>query len=161
MKASYPETAENKWAEFVHHDYLLNYSNMKRIQYREEFGWECVQNSYKQPYSVKNMHLMNFLEKNISELNEISSGWLLWNNPAHWMSEIGVYRNNGKYSFAIQYRKDKEDMFIIRFNNKCEGEEAVALSQAAINFGFLENEEKYSMYVPSNYESVLNVLKDL
>jgi hypothetical protein len=102
---------------------------------------------------------MNFLEKNISELNEISSGWLLWNNPAHWMSEIGVYRNNGKYSFAIQYRKDKEDMFIIRFNNKCEGEEAVALSQAAINFGFLENEEKYSMYVPSNYESVLNVLK--
>lgn len=159
MKESYPETAENKWAEFVHHDYLLNYSNMKRIQYREEFGWECVQNSYKQPYSVKNMHLMDFLEKHISELNEISSGWLLWNNLAHWMSEIGVYRNYGKYSFAIQYRKDKEDMFMIRFNNKCEGEEAVALSQVAINFGFLENEGEYSMYVPSNYESVLNVLK--
>lgn len=159
MKESYPETSENKWAEFVHHDYLLKYCNMKRVQYRDEFGWECVQNSYKQPYSVKNMHLMNFLEEHISELNEISSGWLLWNNPSHWMSVICVYKNYGKYSFSIQYRKDKDDMFMIRFNNKSEGEEAESLSLAAINFGFVENEGEYSMYVPSTYESVLNVLK--
>lgn len=159
MKESYPETSENKWAEFVHHDYLLKYCNMKRVQYRDEFGWECVQNSYKQPYSVKNMHLMNFLEEHISELNEISSGWLLWNNPSHWMSVIGVYKNYGKYSFSIQYRKDKDDMFMIRFNNKAEGEEAESLSLAAINFGFVENEGEYSMYVPSINESVLNVLK--
>lgn len=159
MKESYQETPENKWAEFVHHDYLLDYSNRKRIQYREEYGWECVQNSYKQPYSVMNMHLMHFLEEHISEINEISSGWLLWNNSSHWMSVIGVYRNSGKYSFSIQYRKDKDDMFMIRFNNKAEGEEAESLLHAAINFGFVENEGEYSMYVPSTYESVLNVLK--
>ena len=159
MKESYPEIQENKWAEFVHHNYLLKYCNRKRVQYRDEYGWECVQNAYKQPYSVRNMHLMNFLEGHISELNEISSGWLLWNNPAHWMSVIGVYRNYGKYSFSIQYRKDKGDMFMIRFNNKCEGEEAQPLSQTAINLGFVENEGVYSMYVPSNYESVLSVLK--
>lgn len=158
MKESYPETEENKWAEFVHHDYLLNYCNMKRIQYRDEYDWECVQNYYKQPYSVKNMHLKHFLEEHISELNEISSGWSLWENLAHWMSVIGVY-NYGKYSFSIQYRRDKDDMFMIRFNNECEGEEAESLSQTAINFGFVENEGEYSMYVPSNYEFVLNVLK--
>ena len=50
-------------------------------------------------------------------------------------------------------------MFMIRFNNKCEGEEAQPLSQTAINIGFVENEGVYSMYVPSNYESVLSVLK--
>ena len=159
MKAAYLETAENKWAEFVHHDYLLNYCNMKRVQYRKEYGWECVQNSYKRPYSVKNMHLMNFLEEHISELNEIDSGWLLWNDPSHWMSVISVYKNYGNYSFSIQYRKDKDDMFMIRFNNKCEGEEAEFLYQIAVNFGFVENEGEYVMYVPSDYKSVFDVMK--
>ena len=159
MKAAYSETAENKWAEFVHHDYLLNYCNMKRVQYRKEYGWECVQNSYKRPYSVKNMHLMNFLEEHISELNEIDSGWLLWNDPSHWMSVITVYKNYGNYSFSIQYRKDKDDMFMIRFNNKCEGEEAEFLYQIAVNFGFVENEGEYVMYVPSDYKSVFDVMK--
>lgn len=159
MKAAYLETAENKWAEFVHHDYLLNYCNMKRVQYRKEYGWECVQNSYKRPYSVKNMHLMNFLEEHISELNEIDSGWLLWNDPSHWMSVISVYKNYGNYSFSIQYRKDKDDMFMIRFNNKCEGEEAEFLYQIAVNFGFVENEGEYVMFVPSDYKSVFDVMK--
>ena len=102
---------------------------------------------------------MNFLEEHISELNEIDSGWLLWNDPSHWMSVISVYKNYGNYSFSIQYRKDKDDMFMIRFNNKCEGEEAEFLYQIAVNFGFVENEGEYVMFVPSDYKSVFDVMK--
>ena len=68
MKRNYPETPDNPWAEFVQHDYLLQYCNTKRIQtYRKEYGIECVKNSYKQPYSVKNMHLFFYLTDHISE----------------------------------------------------------------------------------------------
>lgn len=53
MKGSYPETPENKWAEFVHHDNLLEYCNTKHLYWDGKYGWFLVKNSWAQPISVK------------------------------------------------------------------------------------------------------------
>ena len=84
IKMSYPETPENQWAEFVHNDYILEYCNTKRVQYRDEYGIECVQNAYKQPYSVKNMHLSHYLKYHLKDFVPLSQGWWSWTDLSGW-----------------------------------------------------------------------------
>lgn len=108
IKNSYPETEKNLWAEFVHHDYLLAYCNTKRIQYREEYGIECVQNSYKQPYSVKNMHLEHYLKHHMKEDMPDAQGWNYWIDKSGWMSVVRIYKYNWPIHIGILYRHNRK-----------------------------------------------------
>lgn len=107
IKMSYPETPDNKWAEFVHHDYLLEYCNTKRVQYREEYGIECVQNVYKRPHSVKNMHLEHYLKQHLNDFLPLSQGWCSWTDLSGWKSVVRLYKNEWPIHIGIQYRADK------------------------------------------------------
>ena len=159
MKRNYPETPDNPWAEFVQHDYLLQYCNTKRIQtYRKEYGIECVKNSYKQPYSVKNMHLFFYLTDHISELNYIMPGWYRWEDSRGWKSVIKVCNNSCTYDFYIEYRKDHSEQYEIELVIKNQ-ENSKDLIDKANLLGFTLQDEHLKTYVSQNLSELFDFLK--
>ncbi len=159
MKRNYPETPDNPWAEFVQHDYLLQYCNTKRIQtYRKEYGIECVKNSYKQPYSVKNMHLFFYLTDHISELNDIMPGWYRWEDSRGWKSVIKVCNNSCTYDFYIEYRKDHSEQYEIELVIKNQ-ENSKDLIDKANLLGFTMQDEHLKTYVSQNLSELFDFLK--
>ena len=159
MKRNYPETPDNPWAEFVQHDYLLQYCNTKRIQtYRKEYGIECVKNSYKQPYSVKNMHLFFYLTDHISELNDIMPGWYRWEDSRGWKSVIKVCNNSCTYDFYIEYRKDHSEQYEIELVIKNQ-ENSKDLIDKANLLGFTLQDEHLKTYVSQNLSELFDFLK--
>lgn len=159
LKKKYPETPDNPWAEFVHHDYLLDYCNTKRVQIRNEYGIECVQNSYKQPVSVKNMHLEQFLKEHIEELQEVSNGWGHWIDKGGWKSVIRIYKYGYPVEFAIQYRKDKNEQFEVELVIK-ETDKIDSITKAANDIGFYSIENKLIAYVQNDMNKLMIKLKN-
>lgn len=160
IKSSYDEKPENKWAEFVQHDYLLEYCNTKRIQYRNEYGIECVQNCYKQPVSVKNMHLYHYLKSHLNENNTLSNGWICWMDKSGWKSVIKIYNDNYPFRFHIQYRKDHNEQYKIKliWNGDSLSEEERNLVETV---GFIREEERYVFYVSLDMSNSLNVIRQI
>ncbi len=159
MKRNYPETPDNPWAEFVQHDYLLQYCNTKRIQtYRKEYGIECVKNSYKQPYSVKNMHLFFYLTDHISELNDIMPGWYRWEDSRGWKSVIKVCNNSCTYDFYIEYRKDHSEQYEIELVIKNQENSKDLIDKANV-LGFTMQDEHLKTYVSQNLSELFDFLK--
>lgn len=157
-KDSYPEIPENKWAEFVHHDYLLAYCNYKHIQFRNEYGIECVQNQYKKPYSVMNMHLKHFLENHQFYLDD----WSIREDLSGWKSTIIIENPNIPYSLHIQYRLDANKKFVIIFHNKYNKSEESSfneLNKNALKYGFSNDNEILKLAVDSDYNKLLETLK--
>ena len=160
IKSSYDEKPENKWAEFVQHDYLLEYCNTKRIQYRNEYGIECVQNCYKQPVSVKNMHLYHYLKSHLNEKKPLSNGWICWMDKSGWKSVIKIYNDNYPFRFHIQYRKDHNEQYKIKliWNGDSLSEEERNLVETV---GFIREEERYVFYVSLDMSNSLNVIRQI
>lgn len=156
LKVGYKEIPENTWAEFVQHDYLLEYCNTKHIQhYRKEYGLECVKNSYKQPHSVKNMHFASYLDKHICEIGD--GHWKYWIDYAGWHSVIKLYRENAPYSLHILYRDDKSQMYEISLQIKSEDENIIScLIDKFRNNGFTEQEySTYKICSPINMQDLV------
>lgn len=148
IRESYPETPGNKWAEFVWHDYLLDYCNTKRVQWRAEYGIECVKNSYKQPYSVKNMHLEHYLRNHLND-NATASGWNYWVDLSGWQSVVKLYRYDWPIHIWLQYRADKHEQYEITVRTN----DGFALSESDKHTleasGFVCNDDNvYCAYAP-------------
>lgn len=159
MKRNYPETSDNPWAEFVQHDYLLQYCNTKRIQtYRNEYGIECVKNSYKQPYSVKNMNLFFYLTDHISELDEIMPGWYRWEDPKGWKSVIKICNESSTYDFYIEYRKDHSEQYEIELVIKDQGSSRDLINKASL-LGFAMQDVHLKTYASQNLSELFDFLK--
>ena len=59
-----------KWSEFVHKDYLLEYCQKKNIQWDDNLGWLLIKQQRATNYfSVKNYHLKKYLESNLQKGN--------------------------------------------------------------------------------------------
>lgn len=157
LKQQYAENEESSWAEFVHHDYLLGYCNKKHIQYRKEYGWECVVNKYAQPHSVKNLHLEHYLKMHISELNQ----WYYWVDKSGWKSVVKLEKENNPFSLHVQYRADADSRYEIRFINKGADNSFKLLSMNAMNAGFENIEDSLRLYMPCNLDALFNKLKEL
>lgn len=155
MKASYPETPENIWAEFVQHDYLLAYCNTKHIQhYRKEYGLECVKNSYKLPYSVKTMHLDNYLRKH---LREIANGDCeYWIDQSGWHTTIVITSPDKTYRLHVQYRQDKSQSYEVGLKILTNNEDLTnSIIAKFIEFGFdIQEYETYKNQVQTIVEFV-------
>lgn len=158
IKDSYPETPGNKWAEFVHHDYLLAYCNTKRIQYREEYGIECVQNSYKQPYSVKNMHLEDYLKHHLHDYLPETTGWNYWVDKSGWKSVVKLYKYDWPVHIWIQYREDikKQYEITLLIKDYCLTENEALMLESS---GFSGNDNVYRAYTPVNMEELMSRVK--
>lgn len=157
LKQQYVENAENAWAEFVHHDYLLEYSNKKHIQYRKEYGFECVKNEYAQPHSVKNLHFEYYLYNHISEIEH----WNYWVDKSGWKSVVKLYRDNYPFSLHVQYRADADYQYEIRFINKSDDDSKELLSANAITAGFEKIEDTLRVYSSCDLDNLFNKLKEL
>ena len=115
MKASYPETPENKWAEFVHHDELLKYCNTKHLYWLNRRGWMLVRNSWARPRSVKDQLMYEYFQKKYDEskrkewtLNiwENWSSCVFFQNPAEVFFDIGVqHKDDDTYYYTIVLSK--------------------------------------------------------
>ena len=157
LKQQYVEKEENTWAEFVHHDYLLDYCNKKHIQYRKEYGFECVKNEYAQPHSVKNQHLENYLYNHIPEIEH----WNYWVDRSGWKSVVKLYRDNYPFALYIQYRADADYRYEIRFVNQSDDVSKEALSANAISAGFEFIDDSLRIYTSCDLDELFNKLKEL
>jgi hypothetical protein len=152
------ETPENKWAEFVHHDYLLEYCNTKRIQYREEYGIECVKNSYKQPFSVKNMHLDDYLSHHLKDHLPEAKGWIYWVDRSAWKSVIKFYKDQCVIQVWIQYRKDKKEQYeiaLVTSDYSFSDAERTRIE----SMGFILKDNVYYTYVSENMDKLMKIIK--
>ena len=159
IKVSYPEMPDDKWAEFVHHDYLLEYCNTKRVQHREEYGIECVQNVYKQPYSVKNMHLEYYLKRHLNDFLPLSQGWDSWTDLSGWKSVVKLYKYDWPIHIGIQYRADKGERYEVALDStdyKLLDEEKSMMQ----GLGFKYNEENHSWHTlaPIDMPQLMNLI---
>lgn len=128
MKEDYPE--DSPWSEFVNHDSLLEYCNTKRVQYRKEYGVECVKNCYKHPCSVKNVILKDYIDKQSKELGE---GWYPEVDPSGWRSVVWVWNGSVPFGFRIQYREDMGCRYEVELREKSKVE---GLQDKALALGF-------------------------
>ena len=157
MKRCYLEIPGNKWAEFVQHDYLLQYCNTKRIQYRDEYGIECVQNCYKQPFSVKNMHLDDYLKNHLKDCVSFSDGWNYCVDKGGWKSVIRIYNSKFPFEIHIQYRKDCDKQYeiaLIAQSNPFSNVEKITIEAA----GFTHKEDRFVAYVSENMDSLMDAI---
>lgn len=158
IKNSYPETKDNLWAEFVHHDYLLEYCNTKRVQYRDEYGIECVENCYKRPYSVKNMHLEHYLKLHMKEYFAEMQGWNYWIDLSGWKSVVRFYKTNWPIHIGIQYRQDKHEQYEVALSTDdyvfTESDKTVL--EAA---GFVCDNNVYTAYSSLDMTKLMELLK--
>lgn len=155
MKEGYPETAENSWAEFVHYDCLLNYCNTKHVQNYREYGIECVRNLYKQPVSVKNMELMDFLSHHEADLD----GFTYWMDTKGWKSVLWVYKGYYPVRFYFEYRKDKGGTFeveVAMYDNSVNEK----FEEYAKQLGFKLTDNRFLHILPNNHEVVLKKIKE-
>ena len=155
IRESYPETPGNKWAEFVQHDYLLAYCNTKRIQWRAEYGIECVMNSYKRPYSVKNMHLEHYLRNHLND-SGAAPGWNYWVDLSGWQSVVKLYRYDWPIHIWIQYRADKHEQYeiTVRTNDGFALSESDRRTLEASGFG-CNGDNVYRAYAPVDMAEVM------
>lgn len=159
IKMSYPETPENQWAEFVHHDYILEYCNTKRVQYRDEYGIECVQNAYKQPYSVKNMHLSHYLKYHLKDFVPLSQGWWSWTDLSGWKSVVKLGKSVWPIHIWIQYRKDKGECYEVTLNTTdytLQGDEKSMIQ--GLGFEYDEEKQLWQMLAPLDIPQLMAVI---
>lgn len=159
IKMSYPETTENEWAVFVHHNYLLEYCNTKRVQHRDEYGIECVQNAYKQPYSVKNMHLAHYLKCHLKDFVPLSQGWWSWTDLSGWKSVVKLGKDVWPIHIWVQYRKDKGECYEVTLNTTdyTLQEDEISMIQ---ELGFKYDEEKlwWHVLVPLDIPQLMELI---
>lgn len=158
MICSYSNDSSNEWAEFVHYDFLLNYCNTKRVQnYRNEYGVECVKNSYKLPYSVKNMRLAEYIKSYLKD--NTSCGWSCWSDQGGWKTTLVVNVDQKPYDFYIEYRQDKSKSFEVRVELRDVEESCKAqYSQKFIDLGFEVVDGILYKYVPEDYDKVVSCI---
>ena len=151
MKEGYPETPENRWAEFVHYDCLLAYCNTKHVQNYRVYGIECVKNSYKQPVSVKNMELEDFLSHHTADLG----GFTYWMDTREWRSVLWVYKDYYPVRFYFEYRKDNGGTFeveVAMYDNSVNEK----FEDYAKQLGFKLTDNRFLCILPNNHEEILH-----
>lgn len=154
MKDSYVENEENEWAEFVQHDYLLAYCNKKHVQYRQEYGLECVENQYKRPFSVKNMHLDEYLKRHKNDY----APWKHWVDKGGWKSVVKLYRDLCPLKVWIQYRKDRDGQYEITLltdSHSFSESEKASLRSA----GFILEDGVFHAYAPEDLDRLMDFVK--
>jgi hypothetical protein len=123
MKASYPETPDNLWAEFVQRDYLLAYCNTKHLYWNDKCGWLLVQNSWARPISVKNMNLYHELKENYTKNGEwVIDWWPSWDSSC-------VYFQNKMTSIYIDIRclRNSDDSYRFNFSVSQRGKDQISI----------------------------------
>ena len=141
MKKQYMNN--EKWAEFVHREYLLEYCQQKNIQWDDGEGWLCVQQKRATKYkymSVMNMQLYHYLN---SELER--EDW-----------EIRL--DYGTRPLVVVKNKHAADVvFYIRYKQQPK--------QWILQFSRRNNEEEHMLQILENpdysYPTVLNELKSI
>lgn len=140
MKETYPESPDNSWAEFVHHNYLLGYCDTKHLYWTDDYGWLLVQRSWAKPISVKNMRLFHDLKKyyGSEKINE----WIFQKNIA-WNSSIFMQNTETKVYVDMRYLRKSDNNYLLRVDLSREDVSADEQS-------FLRQE--LAKYIPSNIE---------
>ena len=130
MKESYPETPENHWAEFVHHNYLLEYCDTKHLYWNDQRGWMLVQRSWAQPMSVKDMNTYHYLRSYLGEKD--LNGWR-FDKYVNWDSCVYFQDNNGYFfDIRVMRREDGSYYYRIDLSKRCNEGQHVRLEDLFI-----------------------------
>ena len=107
LKNAYPEIPENSWAEFVHHDALLDYCDTKHLYWLDRRGWMLVQRSWAHPFAVKDQLLYEAITNKYGE--ETLNGWTV-NRYISWSSCV-YFQNPQQIFFDIRTARHPDNVY--------------------------------------------------
>ena len=115
------------------------------------YGIECVKNSYKQPVSVKNMELEDFLSHHTAALG----GFTYWMDTRESRSVLWVYKDYYPVRFYFEYRKDNGGTFeveVAMYDNSVNEK----FEDYAKQLGFKLTDNRFLCILPNNHEEILH-----
>ncbi len=142
IKSAYPETSENPWAEFVHHDALLNYCDTKHLYWLDRRGWMLVQRSWAHPFAVKDQLLYEVITNRYSE--DSLHGWTV--NPYINWSSCVYFQNSQQVFFDIRTVRHSNDTYSFQ----------IELSQRGTSVDKPVEREVLTPFIPEGSEPAWN-----